>query len=144
MSDSGTGNDKLYIIVILAMIGCFIYWYQSRLDASSYCERCQRLDSKTVSVKKEKNRSSKTQKKSSKKKKSINASKSNTKDERYLTEKPKSRTKKGKKKSVTFKDDEESDISLDSLDSSDHASVIKHDGDKNDDDTDSDLDSIDM
>ncbi len=35
-------NDKLYIIVILGMIGFFIYWYQTRLDQPIECPKCKK------------------------------------------------------------------------------------------------------
>ena len=37
--------DKLYVIIIIGMIGIFIYWYQTRLDAEYnekvYCANCR-------------------------------------------------------------------------------------------------------
>lgn len=42
MSDS---NDKIYIIIILAMVGFFVYFYQSKIDAiyeKTRCMKCER------------------------------------------------------------------------------------------------------
>lgn len=102
-------NDKLYIIVILGMIGFFIYWYQTRLDDPPECRRCKKSDKRN-----RRNRSR------------------NSKDrDRYevAVKETENRTlrpsiKKSRKPptiSVRFKEDadNDSDISLDSLDSSD-------------------------
>lgn len=104
MSD---GNDKIYIIIILVMIGGFIYWYQTKLDTHNECKKCNR-----------------------RKKQVKNCAK-------YENPKIKNKSEK-KKKKVTFKN-EDTDISLDSLDSSDQEKYSsKRSNNKND------MDSLDM
>lgn len=56
-------NDKFYIIIILGMIGFFIYWYQTKLNITESCSKCKYKESK------EKNH---TRKKHIEKKKKLN------------------------------------------------------------------------
>ena len=84
-------DDKLYIVIVLAIVGMFVYWYQKRMD-NMECRKCI----------KRKNRSNK-RKKTRNKNKSI-------------------------LKTVRFKDND-TDISLDSLDSSDHLGSVSNNDD---------------
>lgn len=111
------------------MIGFFIYWYQTRLDNPPECRRCEKRDRQ-----RRKNRSK------SRDHRTTDADRDNER----VRDRP-NRTSKQKRapvKSVRFNDevDRETDISLDSLDSSDKAnssSVF------NDDDTET-CDSLDI
>jgi hypothetical protein len=79
-------SDKLYIVLVLSIIGLFIYWYQKNL-APPVCQKC-------------------------------------------IKRKNRKRHSKNNKKTVRFKDND-TDISLDSLDSSDHLGDVSND-DEND------------
>jgi uncharacterized protein HemX len=37
----GDNYDKLYIIIILGLIGAFVYWFQTQKDKVLYCSRCK-------------------------------------------------------------------------------------------------------
>jgi len=37
----GNNYDKLYIIIILGMIGAFVYWFQTQKEKKIYCSRCK-------------------------------------------------------------------------------------------------------
>ena len=42
-----SSNDKFYIIIILGMIGFFIYWYQTKLNnITDSCANCKYKESK--------------------------------------------------------------------------------------------------
>ena len=151
-----SGNDKMYIIIILVMIFCFIYWYQTRLDTTTECEKCKNHhnDKNHKSDKhheKNKNNTLKGIIKNNVKNNTKTNTKTNTKpnvktntktnhhktshyknkkcqendQEEDVNGKQKSHSKP--KKTVKFKDedenigDDETEISLDSLDSADHA-----------------------
>lgn len=90
-------DDKLYIIVILAMVGIFMYYYQTHIK-NNLCRKC----------KKRKYKKNKSKKKLDDDIKPI-------------------------LKNVKFKDNE-SEISLDSLESSEH---VARNNNKNDNDNDS-------
>src|SRR5579872_2645103 len=139
MSESG-GNDKLYIIIILVMIGCFIYWYQTRLD-NSECPTCRerrlkmdtnndnRLHSKKM---RQRSKTNQTQEDYRVRSKSAPKSKSKSKLKSAMKNKHgrKGKSNSKSKKRVTFEEeddenmDDESDITLDSLDSTDQASLM--------------------
>ena len=104
------------------MIGGFIYWYQTRLDHQE-CGRCIERYNNKIKHRTNKNISLRTHNKFSKKSDSFpqKASKYSTKNRKHKKE----------KKSVSFKDideekeiDNNTDISLESLDSSDHAPIM--------------------
>lgn len=98
-------NDKLHIIIILGMIGFFIYWYQNCIDNQIECKRCIQRD-----------------RKKRKKYKKIKGNLLNSKElNTNIINKDLNKNIgiiKKEKKTVRF-EDEESEISLDSLDSSD-------------------------
>jgi hypothetical protein len=102
-----SGNDKLYLIVIIAMIGAFVYLYQLKVTTQivpndiANCERCKKHHLLHV------------------------------KTPKHIIEKKKEKKiRKNKKKKVSFKKietvacDNESDISLESLNSNDRASHV--------------------
>jgi len=37
----GDNYDKLYIIIILGLIGAFVYWFQTQKEKVLYCSRCK-------------------------------------------------------------------------------------------------------
>lgn len=157
-----TGNDKLYIMIILAMVGCFIYWYQTRLD-SVECPSCQykrikcdNIDSLSRSSYKAPTKSyAKTSDKIlNRTSAKISAKTSNKIPTKTLPkelsnkEKIKSKSHHKKKKHKRLQEDDtekindednDNESSLESLDSSDHASLIVHKS-KHDTDTDDSLD----
>lgn len=101
-------NDKLYIIIILAMIGFFIYWSQK--NANIECDECKKRK-----LRYEKNKN--TEKKHTKYIKKIEN------DNEIIRENMKSVNSVPKKKTVRFEDpnDDGSDISLESLNSIDRS-----------------------
>lgn len=135
-----SGSDKLYIVVILVMVGIFIYWYQNK--SIQECQQCKkRYDSdkkKSAHISK-KHRSNKGKQKDScqenmgnrekKKKRKHIKSVSFKEDEVFNdddTVEDENNSKYQKKRKLhknRRQEDEESEISLDSLDSSDHASM---------------------
>tara|TARA_B110000908_G_C9832001_1_gene261745 strand:- start:195 stop:494 length:300 start_codon:yes stop_codon:yes gene_type:complete len=86
-------DDKLYIVLVLVLVGIFIYWYQKRID-NIECQKCL----------KRKNR------RRNKRKPNVDIA------------------KKSVLKTVRFKDNE-TDVSLDSLDSSDHIGLVSNNDD---------------
>lgn len=103
-------NDKLYIIIILLIIGFFVYCYQTKFNTSSsnQCPKCN--NNKSSSKKSKKNKI-----KSCLKKKNNKA-----------------------KKTVKFenkKDQPNDNISIDSLDSADLSNIHKNNDSSFDDDT---------
>lgn len=123
------GNDKVYVIVILMMIGCFVYWYQTRLDSHSECESCKRRRLRHQKKHQQQNQNQK----SSLARKSSNLSNSNQKvkktvrfksnNEEIENDRKPSRTEKSDR--VNIEKDEDTEISLDSLDSSDHSNLAR-------------------
>lgn len=81
-------DDKLYLVLLFAVIGLCIYWYQKRIENTA-CKKCIKRK-----IKKEK----------------------------------KKHNKKPILKSVRFKDDN-TDVSLESLDSSDHLGNVSNNND---------------
>ena len=137
-------DDKMYIIIIVGMIGIFVYWYQTRLDELNrvekkekttdhkvYCSGCKRgmvKRSKKASIKKTaidniKNKKSNTDK-SGKTVQFQNVKSDNSTDDIDCTE-----------------DTDSNDISIDSIESSD---IKKDDLDRVDDTIDSDACTIDL
>ena len=87
MSDN---SDKIYIIIILCMVGFFIYWYQS--SKNNYCPLCRRpFIINNISQ-----------------------------HDNNISDQTKKKTKKKQKKQKQQKEDEQSNISLDSLNFEDH------------------------
>lgn len=114
MSGSNS-NDKVYVIIILIMIGCFVYWYQTRLDLHTECESC----------KKRKHRQKKHHQKSSLNKKPINPSNFNQKVKKTVRFKDEKIGNKHKRLNTDKinNDDDDTETSLDSLDSSDRSNL---------------------
>ena len=104
-------SDKLYLIVILGMIGFFIFWYQTRLDETAsdespkeiYCSGCKK----------------RLVKRSEKGKRNGRHSDNRHSDNRHSDNRHSDR--KSKKK-VRFQD-EESEISIDGLTNDDNDSI---------------------
>ncbi len=100
-------NDKIYIIIILGMVGLFVYWYHTQHKNGNNCKKCEFM---TNNKKKKKMDINKKQRVSFKKtNRVIN----------YDTE---------------IDDDNNSDVSLDSLDTNDRSidKIKKNDTNAND------------
>lgn len=109
-------SDKLYVIIIIGMIGIFIYWYQTRLDQDLrienqkvYCADCKRRMIK------------RKDKKKSDDLKMVNRSKSNSKSKSKSKSQSRSRSfrKEHKEGSNDHPKDRHSNDSIDSVDSND-------------------------
>ena len=107
-------SDKLYLLIIFLMIGAFIYWYQTRLDnvrnntkqhenEKLHCSRCRRELIKKSEA--------------SKGRRMENKSKKNSPNGSAAKSEKKHRSKK------KVEPDEESDISLKSLDTEDRSNA---------------------
>jgi hypothetical protein len=161
-------TDKLYVIIVIGMIGIFIYWYQTRLDIEShnkkekvYCAECsrkmiKRKDKKRIQLDKKQKKNSRSKKSKSQKRVRFKENDSIDSDDSIPDSVIEARMNKRSSKSKTSRrsrndddNDEETEISIDSLDSVDRSDASNS---RRDDDTldmvdgtiDSDADTIDL
>ena len=159
-------SDKLYVIIIIGMIGIFIYWYQTRLDLEAqtssevYCAGCKRRMIKRKDKRKRDNEQSTSQSRhtSRKSKKSRKTSKqvrfedeSMESDDSIPDSIIEARLQRSKrsKSPRNVRDDDESEISIESLDTVERSEISNSRRDNDtldmvDDTIDSDADTIDL
>lgn len=129
-------DDKIYIIIIMVMIGFFVYWYQKRIE-NARCQKCIRRSNKRNKLSHSKSSSGKLSSGKSSSGKSSSGKLRHRKLSHHKSSKKKSSDHKKDNniinpiiKSVKFKDND-TDVSLESLDSSDHLGSVSN-NDEND------------